>query len=242
MSQEEKRPLGMFARLYNFIQSWIWFSSLEMRGIKGEKICSTPWRWDFFSLSSTTMRWLLFQVRTSGWLCVNQERACTWCGSLDPWIRSGQDHCTRRHGSFAPTRKLREQAGAKIPISSLHFAKPCTQGGGGGVGCGYTLRKKSLFLIFSGVILSLEFFLLVLWRSRVTSIEQSCLFSRFYIICWSNSRPAHCRTLSLMLAQRDLWRVWCLHTMEKRTRLGLRIGGESSSCHVLPVWQWEVAS
>lgn len=138
---------------------------------------------------------------------------------------------------FCPQKstQLREQVGAKIPISSLHFAKPCTQGGGGGVGCGYTLRKKNLFLIFSGVILSLEFFLLVLWMSRVTSIEQSFLFSRCYIICWSNSRPAHCRTLSVVLAQRDLWRVWCLHTMGKRTRLGLRNGGEPLFCHVLPI-------
>lgn len=76
---------------------------------------------------------------------------------------------------FCPheSTRLREQVGAKILTSSLHIAKPCIQGGAGGVGCGYTPRKRNLFQIFSEVLPSLEFFLLVIWMSRVTHIEQS---------------------------------------------------------------------
>lgn len=183
-----------------------------MRGIKDKKkkICSSPWKWDcspfihyheMALVPGENMRMTLCESGACLYLVwVSWSTNTLWSGPLHtPWWK------------FCPheSTQLREQVGAKIPTSSLHFAKLCTQGGGGGVGCGYTLRKKNLFLIFSGVILSLEFFLLVLWMSRVTSIEQSVLFSRFCITCWSNSRPAHCRTLSLMLAQRDLWRVWC---------------------------------
>lgn len=121
---------------------------------------------------------------------------------MDAW--SGPLHMPSWKFRPQESTRLREQVGAKILLSSLHIAKPCIQGGGGGVGCGYTLRKRNLFLIFPEVLPSLEFFVGHMDVMNHQYWAKSFLFSRFYIICWSHSRPAVCRTMSLMLSQRDL--------------------------------------
>lgn len=95
---------------------------------------------------------------------------------------------------------------------------------GEGWECGYALRKGNLFLIFlrggsfSGGIL------LVRQIKWVTNIEQSQfdIGSISTVGCRTkrHTRPADCRTLCLMLAQRDLWEsvVLAYHGKENRTR------------------------
>lgn len=170
------------------------------------------------------MRWLLFQMRTLGCLSVSQGCGCTWCDSLDPRICSGQDHCTWSW-KFCSHKStwLREQVGAKIsPLCTLLSLVP-------GVEVErwesrYTEEREpfSNFLRGRSVFWG---FLLVIWMSWVTNIEQSHFCSAGSVLTVGprtkrHSRYTDCRTLSLMLAQRDLWEglVLAYHGKENRTR------------------------
>lgn len=90
-------------------------------------------------------------------------------------------------------------------------------------------------------------FLLVIWMSRVTNIEQSHFCSLGSILTvgsrtWNYSRPAYCKTLSPMLAQRDLRESVVLAYRGEENRTGARSPVWILACHFLLMWQCEVIS